>query len=90
MNTASLNSYFLNFTFIYYIYEKIPADMYVIHPLTPLNTMRATDEDLNALSKNRNIIDVVQPKTGYTISNDDQKEEVQMIYDKFMLPILDK
>lgn len=70
------------------VYEKIQADIHVIHPKIPLNVVRANDLDLETLSKNSNIVDIIQPVEGYEISNDNQSDKVEKMYSDYMKPIL--
>lgn len=84
INITENRSYLEKFSNIK-IYEKIPVPIEVIHSDTLMNRFRANNNDLLCLEKNKNVKQILKPKKGYEIINEDQKELITYILKEYLL-----
>lgn len=70
------------------VYANIPAPIYVIHPKTAMNRVRANSTELKKLAKNSNIISITEPELGYEISPETQEFETNYIVSNYFSKII--
>ena len=66
----------------------IPAHVHVVHANTKINSIRANNEQLRAVSKLPNVVDVFKPTTGYEIQDRPQLPAVDFIVSQYYTKIL--
>ncbi len=70
------------------VYNRIPRPIYVIHPKTAMNRIRANKTELDKLSQNSNIVSIVEPEIGYEIAPEIQESKTSFITKKYFSKIL--